>query len=295
MERLDNYYVQLAGEAGGIRELVDSFFGFLLRRTDFFYEADPGDKMGFPPGAAQRMVGEAFLRCQAEHYQRHPKKSIEEYLAKKASMEETAAVATPAPAPTLTPAPTPTPASGPNAFADISTFNGASTDKYRWSQSITEVTVQVDLPRATKAKELRVLLEPTRVEARYANEPVALLAGELFHRIKPSESSWVIDDGRRLLLLLEKADENIWKTVLRGDGEIDPTTVDNSKRLEEFDEETQGALRKVLYEQNRKERGLPTTEEEQQMEVLRKAWDSPGSPFRGTPFDPSKVNLPFKP
>lgn len=47
-----------------------------------------------------------------------------------------------------------------------------------------------------------------------------------------------------------------------------------------------------MYEQQRKQMGLPTTEEEQQMEMLKKAWDAEGSPFKGQPFDPSKFNLP---
>lgn len=54
------------------------------------------------------------------------------------------------------------------------------------------------------------------------------------------------------MLNFEKAGECIWKQVLLGDEEIDTTKVDNSKKLEEFDWETQGHLRKVLYEQERK-------------------------------------------
>ena len=99
-------------------------------------------------------------------------------------------------------------------------------------------------------------------------------------------------EGERLLLNLEKIGENIWKTVIKGDVEIDATKVDNTKNLEDFDDETQGALRKVMYEQNRKMRGLPTSEEEKQLDMLRKAWDAEGSPFKGQPFDPSKFNLP---
>ena len=34
----------------------------------------------------------------------------------------------------------------------------------------------------------------------------------------------------------EKAYEAIWKCVLLGDPEIDPKTVDNSKKVEEFDQ-----------------------------------------------------------
>jgi hypothetical protein len=40
---------------------LDSVYGFLQRRTDFYYEAEPGDKMGFPPGIAETMVSISAL------------------------------------------------------------------------------------------------------------------------------------------------------------------------------------------------------------------------------------------
>jgi len=49
---------------------------------------------------------------------------------------------------------------------------------------------------------------------------------------------WSIEDNNKIILTLEKANENIWKTVIKGDQEIDATKVDNSKKLEEFDDET---------------------------------------------------------
>ena len=119
-----------------------------------------------------------------------------------------------------------------------------------------------------------------------------LLEGEFYDKIKVDESSWSIEDGNKLIFLFEKADENVWKTILKGDDEIDTTKVDNSKKIDDFDEETQGGLRKVLYEQQRKNMGLPTTEEESQQEMLKKMWNAEGSPFKGTPFDPSKLNIP---
>ena len=45
---------------GGIVGLLKSFFFFLLRRTDFYMEADPGDNKGFPPGVAENMVLRVF-------------------------------------------------------------------------------------------------------------------------------------------------------------------------------------------------------------------------------------------
>lgn len=38
-------------------------------------------------------------------------------------------------------------------------------------------------------------------------------------------------------MTLEKYKENIWRTIIEGDIEIDPLKVDNSKKLKDFDEE----------------------------------------------------------
>ena len=103
-----------------------------------------------------------------------------------------------------------------------------------------------------KAKHLKVQLK---------NSPDCIIDGELCEKVKVDESYWSIEDNQSLLINFEKSSEVIWKQVLVGDDEIDTKKVDNSKKLEEFDWETQGHLRKVLYEQERKRQGLPTTEE----------------------------------
>ena len=41
------------------------------------------------------------------------------------------------------------------------------------------------------------------------------------------------------MITLDKQNENIWKTIIKGDVEIDATKVDNSKKLQDFDWETQ--------------------------------------------------------
>jgi hypothetical protein len=90
------------------------------------------------------------------------------------------------------------------------------------------------------------------------------LEGELCEKVKVDDSFWSVEDDEFLNINFEKNSEVIWKTIIVGDAEIDTKKVDNSKNLTEFDTETQGHLRKVLYEQERKRQGLPTTEEEQQ-------------------------------
>ena len=52
-----------------------------------------------------------------------------------------------------------------------------------------------------------------------------------------------------MILYLTKQQDLIWKSAFKGHKEIDTKTVDNSKRIDEFDNETQSALNKIIYEQ----------------------------------------------
>ena len=79
-----------------------------------------------------------------------------------------------------------------------------------------------------------------------------LVEGELFEKIKAEESYWSLEDNKFINITFEKAYEAIWKCLIIGHDEIDPKTVDNSKRVDEFDFETQGHLKQVFYEQERK-------------------------------------------
>ena len=120
---------------------------------------------------------------------------------------------------------------------------------------------------------------------------VPYVEGEFCEKIKSDESNWSLEDNKSLILFIEKGQEVIWKSAFKGHQEIDTKKVDNSKRIDEFDNDTQAALNKIVYEQNRKKNGLPTTEEEKKLKALKEAWDAPDSPFRGQPFDASQYNL----
>ena len=125
----------------------------------------------------------------------------------------------------------------------ISTYNGDSTDKYNWSQAVREVTVQVPLPPGTKPKDLVVEIKPKHLlVALKSNKAEPILDGELCEKVKVEDSFWTVEDNKWLNFTFEKAYEAIWKCVLLGDAEIDTKTVDNSKRVDEFDLETQGHL-----------------------------------------------------
>lgn len=65
-----------------------------------------------------------------------------------------------------------------------------------------------------------------------------IVKGDLCEKVKVEDSFWSVEDQKFLNINFEKAYEAIWKCVLIGDEEIDTKTVDNSKKIEEFDLET---------------------------------------------------------
>ena len=122
-------------------------------------------------------------------------------------------------------------------MARISTYNGDVTDKYAWSQDISQVTVQIPLPPGTKPKDMDVKIKSKHLSVALKGQP-PIVEGELCEKVKVDDSYWSIEDNKSLNIYFEKAYEAIWKCIIAGDQEIDPKTVDNSKRIEEFDLET---------------------------------------------------------
>ena len=303
----------------GIYGFFDVMFSFLYRRTDFFYEMAPGENMGFFPTQAEAIVCGYFRKYQQLHYkERVPKRNIdpkviEEYMKSK---EKEKQEKKPEAKPTTqqdkdkeknnkdnsssNKIETSNPLNmkkeelkGPveNKPTSISTYNGDKCEDYNWSQGVGDVTIQFALKQKINKKMLKVDMTVNHLKIVIQGMDKPLIDDDFCEKIIPDDSNWSIEDGQSIIFFLEKATEIIWKSAFKGGKEIDTKTVDNSKRIDEFYSETQAALNKIVYEQNRKRNGLPTTEEEKKLEALKEAWNKPGSPFAGQPFDPSMFNL----
>ena len=63
VEYQDALFRRVAAEHGNITTLLDSFFGFLKRNTDFYIiNDDPASTVGFPRGTAERLTLGAFRK-----------------------------------------------------------------------------------------------------------------------------------------------------------------------------------------------------------------------------------------
>ncbi|KAE9034022.1 hypothetical protein PR003_g8636 [Phytophthora rubi] len=281
--RFDALLTQLAQQHGGVESLLDSFFDFLHRKTDFYaVSSDPAKhKMGFLPGQAERKVLAAFRK--------YPLRSLDggndtTNVASHETQNITTAATTAA---TTTgakhkPVKTEEPKPKPHLTEDgkqVPVGNGGVAANYTWAQTLEDVSIQMELPQGTRAKDLNCRIESTRLRVVMKSDPgKPLLEGELPEKIRADESIWSLESNHTLNISLEKIKPTWWVTALKGGPEIDTSQVDSRRNIHEYDEATQGAIRKAVYDQRQQQlHGTMLLTPEEKM--MQEAKGLPGSPF----------------
>uniref|UniRef100_A0A7S0P324 Nuclear migration protein nudC n=1 Tax=Calcidiscus leptoporus TaxID=127549 RepID=A0A7S0P324_9EUKA len=302
-ERFDGMYMQLASQMGGLDPLLDSFFGFLRRKTDFFTNAAT-------PEAAQESVLKAFqknkdrsLEDAREKAAKEKKRKADEEKrrarlkaekeAKQQRAEESRVEEAPAPAPPPAKAEEEGEASGEASSAPsadsaaaeseegegkglVPVKNGAILDNYSWTQTLQDLQVIVAIPKGTRTKflDVQILKQWLKVQVKGSD---AVIEGELHKPIKMEDSTWSVednpvDDNRLLTISLSKANQmEWWNCVIAGDPEINTQKVEpENSKLSDLDGETRQTVEKMMYDQRQKAAGLPTADEQSKQDMLKK-------------------------
>ncbi|XP_010226771.1 PREDICTED: nudC domain-containing protein 3, partial [Tinamus guttatus] len=90
-----------------------------------------------------------------------------------------------------------------------------------------------------------------------------------------------------LMVSLSKGDEYWWNAVLEGEERIDIDKINKERSMATVDEEEAGVGDTILGPNQ----ALPLASPQKVHEMLKKGWDTEGSPFRGQKFDPSMFNI----
>ncbi|KAG0145628.1 hypothetical protein CROQUDRAFT_45568 [Cronartium quercuum f. sp. fusiforme G11] len=142
---------------------------------------------------------------------------------------------------------------------------------YTWKQTLQDVTLVVPVPQGSKAKELTVEIKKNRLKVGLkGKEPI--MEGQLCKDIKEEDSTWTLDEQKEINIHLEKVNQMTWwENVLTHHPKIDTTKInpENSK-LSELDGETRAMVEKMMFDNQQKQLGKPTSDEQKKLEMLEK-------------------------
>ncbi|KAL8452917.1 hypothetical protein Emag_002134 [Eimeria magna] len=303
--RFDGLFGTVAEQAGGIEPLFDYFFGFLCRKTDYFTvsqatckdlldksfkkwvqkakEKEERERIERARKLEQEQRKQQQQRQQQQQQQKaqpmdledRPKveELTEEEEAAFSGKQEAAGVGAEAAssAPGAKFEETKGDASEDEDTPPRPEGNGGTTDKYRWTQTLEAVDVYVPVGSGVRASQCVVKITASKLCVGLKGQP-PILDGEFSQRVHAEDCMWTLEDQNTIHLSLEKVDRmRWWSCVLKGDPEIDTKTIvpENSK-LSDLDPETRATVEKMMFDQQQKQRGLPTSDQQRQAEMLEK-------------------------
>ena len=91
----------------------------------------------------------------------------------------------------------------------IAPGNGGKTDRYTWTQTLSELSVVIELPKGTITKQLVVEMKNKRLKVAIKGGAV-LVDGELYARVVVDDSCWTLEDGCELNINLQKENRMEW-------------------------------------------------------------------------------------
>lgn len=142
---------------------------------------------------------------------------------------------------------------------------------YKWTQELGDVSIAVPVPKGTRAKNLDIVIEKRKLRVGLKGQD-PILDGELCKEIKVGDSTWNLEDQEVVHIYLDKLNkQQWWENVLTHHPKLDTTKIvpENSK-LSDLDGETRGMVEKMMFDNQQKQLGKPTSDELKKMETLKK-------------------------
>ena len=149
---------------------------------------------------------------------------------------------------------------------------GGDYSSYCFTQTDSEVVISVPLPEGTATRTIVVIIGADSLTIGLKGQS-PILNGRLYMPIKASESTWSIEDKHFLVVTLIKQNircEEWWPHVIVTEPQIDMKTLrPPSKHIRDLDSGAQATIAKMMFDQEQKRKGLPTSEEMKIEEMMK--------------------------
>lgn len=131
--------------------------------------------------------------------------------------------------------------------------NGAVHKHYSWTQTLSEVSIVVPVPREAvpiKGKDCKIKIQRDHLNVGIAGGD-DILAGPLFAPVRVDDCVWNLVDSNTIEVSLTKIDSmKWWKCVVKGEPEIDTTKIEpEPSGLSDVDPEMRSTVEKMMYDQ----------------------------------------------
>jgi len=99
----------------------------------------------------------------------------------------------------------------------------------------------------------------------------SIMDGELCKEIKVEDSTWTVQDNKIVLIHLEKLNQQWWENVLTHHPKINTRKIEpKDSKLSDLDGETRGMVEKMMFDNQQKRMGRPTSDEQKKLEAFEK-------------------------
>lgn len=149
--------------------------------------------------------------------------------------------------------------------------NGCNLENYSWTQTLEEIELRVPVKIAIRPRDVNVKIGKNTLVVGLKNQP-SIIDGALHADVKIEESVWVLQDGNTVVITLEKINKmSWWPRLVTTDPEISTRKITPApSKLSDLDGETKGLVEKMMFDQQQKQLGLPTSDERKKQDVLDK-------------------------
>lgn len=304
--RFDGLYLQIASQTRGIEPLLDTLFSFLRRKSDFFGD---GDEKGVERAVdkVNEVLGRhrgLFLEEKRKEVEKKQKEAVQKEKKKKeddvielgedggfdiSNSADSSAAAACGDDSNIAAEETKQPASAENAPSNTAlkaesnstedqddspppVGNGGTTDKYTWTQTLSELCISLPLPPNTRARDLNVIITKNHLKISLKSSPsTSIVDDSLSKTIIVDDSFWTIEDNSLVLTLQKLNQMEWWEAPCRSDPKINLQKIQpENSNLSDLDGETRQTVEKMMYDQRQKALGRPTSDEEKKMEILER-------------------------